>query len=117
MSKVAYEGIGAHYKDFPEENVMDTGVRDAETERERLIQRYIKDKRYSGFETQADGINHLAFVAKDLDATIEFYTQIVGLKLLRVRTLDGDSKSSMVFFDLNTGILQKMNYFGRHYKT
>jgi len=82
---------------------MDTGVRDAETERERLIQRYIKDKRYSGFETQADGINHLAFVAKDLDATIEFYTQIVGLKLLRVRTLDGDSKSTMVFFDLGRG--------------
>ncbi len=82
---------------------MDTAIRDAEAEREHLIQKYIKDKRYSDFETQADGINHLAFVAKDLDETIEFYTQVVGLKLLRVRTLDGDEKSTMVFFDLGRG--------------
>ena len=84
---------------------MDTAIRDAEAEREHLIQKYIKDKRYSDFETQADGINHLAFVAKDLDETIEFYTQVVGLKLLRVRTLDGDEKSTMVFFDLGRGEL------------
>lgn len=80
-------------------------VADAEKEREHLIQKYIKDPRYSDIETQADGVNHLAFIAKDLDATIEFYTKIVGLKLLRIRTLDGDAKSTMAFFDLGRGEL------------
>lgn len=48
-------------------------------------------------------MNHLAFIAGDLDKTIEFYTQIVGLKLLRVRPLDGDAGSTMVFFDMGKG--------------
>lgn len=75
----------------------------AAAERERLIGRYVRDQRYSGFESQASGLNHLAFIAKDLDATIDFYTQLVGLKLLRVRPLDGDPKSTMVFFDMGRG--------------
>lgn len=75
----------------------------AEQERAQLIEKYIRNESYTGIETQADGLNHLAFVARDLDATIEFYTQIVGLKLLRVRTLDNDPTSTMVFFDLGKG--------------
>jgi glyoxylase I family protein len=75
----------------------------AAAEREYLIEKYVRDSRYSGFESQADGLNHLAFVAHDLDATIDFYTQVVGLKLLRVRPLDGDPDSTMVFFDLGRG--------------
>jgi hypothetical protein len=71
---------------------METGLRGAEKEREQLIQKYIRNSRYTGFESKADGINHLAFIADDLDKTIEFYTQVVGLKLLRVRPLDGDSR-------------------------
>lgn len=75
----------------------------AEMERDRLIETYVRNERYSGVETRADGLNHLAFVAGDLDATIDFYTQVVGLKLLRVRPLDGDPKSTMVFFDMGRG--------------
>lgn len=76
---------------------------EAELEREQLIAKYIRNKKYSGIETQADGVNHLAFIARDIEATIEFYTQIVGLKLLRVRPLDNDPGSTMVFFDLGRG--------------
>jgi glyoxylase I family protein len=79
---------------------MESTTRDAEVEREELVRKYIGNKRYSGRETQAHGLNHLAFVAKDLDETVEFYTQVVGLKLLRVRPLDGDPRSTMIFFDL-----------------
>ena len=82
---------------------MEMGLRGAEKEREQLIRKYIRNSRYTGFETQADGNNHLAFIANDLDKTIEFYTQVVGLKLLRVRPLDGDSNSTMLFFDLGRG--------------
>lgn len=72
----------------------------AAAEREHLINKYVKDARYSGFASQASGMNHLAFIAQDLEATIDFYTQVVGLKLLRVRPLDGDPESTMVFFDM-----------------
>lgn len=75
----------------------------AAANRDRLIEKYVRSERYSGFESQADGLNHLAFVAKDLDETIEFYTQVVGLKLLRVRPLDGDPASTMIFFDMGKG--------------
>lgn len=75
----------------------------AAAEREHLIEKYVRDSRFSGFESQADGLNHLAFIAKDLEATIDFYTQVVGLKLLRVRPLDGDPDSTMVFFDMGRG--------------
>lgn len=75
----------------------------AAAERDRLIEKYVRSESYSGFESEADGLNHLAFAAKDLDETIEFYTQVVGLKLLRVRPLDGDPASTMVFFDMGRG--------------
>lgn len=68
--------------------------------RERLIQQYIDNGEYSGIETQADGINHLAFATDKIDETINFYTKIVGLKLLRIRPLDNDPRSTMIFFDL-----------------
>jgi catechol 2,3-dioxygenase-like lactoylglutathione lyase family enzyme len=75
----------------------------AAADRDRLIEKYVRSERYSGFESQANGLNHLAFAARDLDETIEFYTQVVGLKLLRVRPLDGDPASTMVFFDMGRG--------------
>jgi Glyoxalase/Bleomycin resistance protein/Dioxygenase superfamily. len=75
----------------------------AAAERERLIEKYVRDPHYSGFASRAAGLNHLAFIATDLDATINFYTQVVGLKLLRVRPLDGDPNSTMVFFDIGRG--------------
>src|SRR6185312_6042208 len=72
----------------------------AKKERERLIGKYILAAEYSDVDTQANGINHLAFITNKVDETIEFYTKIVGLKLLRVRPLDGDERSTMIFFDL-----------------
>jgi catechol 2,3-dioxygenase-like lactoylglutathione lyase family enzyme len=68
--------------------------------RDRLVEKYIRNEEYSNIETQADGINHLAFATDKIDETIDFYTKIVGLKLLRIRPLDNDPRSTMIFFDL-----------------
>ena len=56
---------------------MSMSVQEAEKEREDLIARYIKDKdsTYTGFESEAAGVNHLAFITRDMDKTIEFYTR------------------------------------------
>ena len=51
---------------------MSMTVQEAEKEREDLIARYIKDSAYTGFESDADGVNHLAFITRDIEKTIEF---------------------------------------------
>ena len=80
-------------------------VQEAEEERSNLISNYIEDDAYTGFESEADGVNHMAFVTRDVESTIEFYTQVIRLKLLRVRTMDGDPQSTQVFFDMGRGEL------------
>ena len=84
---------------------MSMSVQEAEKEREDLIARYIKDKAYTGFDSEADGVNHLAFITRDMDKTIEFYTQVIRLKMLRVRAMDNDPQSTQVFFDMGRGEL------------
>jgi catechol 2,3-dioxygenase-like lactoylglutathione lyase family enzyme len=78
---------------------------EANAERESLVQRFIKNEAYTGFESEADGVNHLAFITSDLEKTIEFYTQVIRLKMLRVRPHDADPRSTQVFFDMGRGEL------------
>lgn len=82
-------------------------VKQAEQERARLIEQYIQRgaKEYGGFDSAAAGVNHLAFITDRLEETIEFYTKVIRLKLLRVRTADGDPRSTQVFFDMGHGEL------------
>ncbi len=77
----------------------------AHAERESLVERYIRKPAYTGFESEAAGVNHLAFISTDLDKTIEFYTQVIRLKMLRVRAHDEDPRSTQVFFDMGRGEL------------
>ncbi|WP_136161301.1 VOC family protein [Sphingomonas flavalba] len=79
---------------------MPVTAEEAERNRERLIEKYIKSAEYSDIETQAAGINHIAFVTDRIEETIDFYTKVVGLKLLRIRPLDHEPQSTMIFFDL-----------------
>lgn len=82
-------------------------LKEAEAERSRLVDHFIRKsaKKYGGFESAAGGVNHLAFITNKLEETIEFYTQVIRLKLLRVRVDDGDSRSTQVFFDMGRGEL------------
>jgi catechol 2,3-dioxygenase-like lactoylglutathione lyase family enzyme len=89
------------------EESMPVTLQDAESERAQLIEKYIvrSSEKYGGFESAAGGVNHLAFLTDKLEETIEFYTQVVRLKLLRVRVDDGDARSTQVFFDMGRGEL------------
>jgi catechol 2,3-dioxygenase-like lactoylglutathione lyase family enzyme len=89
----------------PEEVSVSYTLEEAEKERQNLIARYIKNKDYIGFESEADGVNHLAFITNELESTIEFYTKVIRLKLLLVRAMDGDPQSTQVFFDMGRGEL------------
>ncbi len=82
-------------------------LKEAEAERTQLVEKYIRGAatKYGGFESAAGGVNHLAFLTDKLEETIEFYTQVIRFKLLRVRVDDGDSRSTQVFFDMGRGEL------------
>lgn len=86
---------------------MPVTLKEAEAERTQLIDKYIvtSAEKYGGFESAASGVNHLAFLTDKLEETIEFYTQVIRLKLLRVRVDDGDARSTQVFFDMGRGEL------------
>jgi catechol 2,3-dioxygenase-like lactoylglutathione lyase family enzyme len=82
-------------------------LKEAEQRRAELIGKYIEKgaRKYGGFDSAAAGVNHIAFLTDRLEETIEFYTQVVRLKLLRVRVDDGDPRSTQVFFDMGRGEL------------
>jgi catechol 2,3-dioxygenase-like lactoylglutathione lyase family enzyme len=90
-----------------EKSAMAITLKQATEERTRLIDHFIKGsaKKYGGFESAAGGVNHIAFLTDKLEETIEFYTQVIRLKLLRVRVDDGDARSTQVFFDMGRGEL------------
>jgi hypothetical protein len=74
----------------------------AETQRATLIDKYLArgQGRYDGFESAADAVNHLAFMSDKLEETIEYYTQVIGLKLFRIRAGTTDPRVTQVFFDM-----------------
>jgi catechol 2,3-dioxygenase-like lactoylglutathione lyase family enzyme len=47
---------------------------------------------------QLNGINHLALVCKDMSQTLDFYQNILGLKLIKTITLPGGGQH--FFFDI-----------------
>lgn len=51
------------------------------------------------------GVNHLALVSSDMNRTVQFYTQVLGLRLVRAQRNDDDPSSRHYFFDLGGGNL------------
>lgn len=51
------------------------------------------------------GVNHLALVSSNMDHTVRFYTQVLGLRLVRAQRNDDDPNSRHYFFDLGGGNL------------
>lgn len=86
---------------------MENGLEAAERQRAAIIEHYIEKNgaKYQGFKSAADGVNHLAFITEKLDETIEYYTQVIRLRLDRVRAGTSDPRVTQVFFDMGHGEL------------
>lgn len=50
---------------------------------------------------QLQGINHLALVCRDMARTVEFYTQVLGLEL--IKTIELPNGGQHFFFDIGNG--------------
>lgn len=64
----------------------------------------------AGFEL--NGINHLALVCEDMDVTVDFYTNVLGMKL--TKTLDlPEGRGKHFFFDCGNGDALAFFWFPR----
>ena len=53
-------------------------------------------------EFDLGGVNHLALVCSDMKRTVEFYTQVLGMRLIKTLDLPGGSGQHF-FFDMGGG--------------
>jgi len=53
-------------------------------------------------EFDLGGVNHLALVCSDMKQTVEFYTQVLGMRLIKTLNLPGNSGQHF-FFDMGGG--------------
>ncbi len=60
------------------------------------------DSAHQNDQFQIRGFNHLALVCKDMKATVEFYEEILGFKL--VKTLEYADGGQHFFFDMGNGV-------------
>ena len=75
------------------------------TRREALKQKYLPSlsdatpppPQYTG------GVDHLALISLDLEKTIQFYTEVVGMRLTQVFQNRDEPTSTHIFFDMGGG--------------
>lgn len=71
--------------------------------REELKRRYLSAGAPAPSSVRTGGVDHLALISSDLDATIRFYTEIIGLRLTRVVQNRDDPTSTHIFLDIGGG--------------
>src|SRR5271155_5543458 len=71
--------------------------------RRALAARYLADEVPDTYPIQTFGVDHLALICSDLEATIAFYTDVLGMRLTRIVQNRDDPTSTHIFFDMGGG--------------
>ncbi len=71
--------------------------------REELQQRYLPQGEAPARTVPTAGVDHLALICSDLDATIQFYTQVLGMRLTKIMTNRDEPTSTHIFLDMGGG--------------
>jgi catechol 2,3-dioxygenase-like lactoylglutathione lyase family enzyme len=74
-----------------------------QTRREELKQRYLPGEAKIPETTRTGGVDHLALISSDLEATIDFYTGLLGMRLTRIVQNRDDPTSTHIFLDMGGG--------------
>jgi catechol 2,3-dioxygenase-like lactoylglutathione lyase family enzyme len=69
--------------------------------REELKARYLA--KGDGLPVRTGGVDHLALISSDLDATIRFYTELIGMRLTRIVQNRDEPTSTHIFLDMGGG--------------
>ena len=71
--------------------------------REELKQRYLSTTEVVSQPVHTSGVDHLALICSDLDATIRFYTEILGMRLTKIVQNRDEPTSTHIFLDMGGG--------------
>jgi glyoxylase I family protein len=71
--------------------------------REDLKARYLAEPPATPPPVQTGGVDHLALICSNLEATIQFYNEVLGMHLTRIVPNRDDATSTHIFFDMGGG--------------
>jgi catechol 2,3-dioxygenase-like lactoylglutathione lyase family enzyme len=74
-----------------------------QTRREQLKTRYLAETETGPQPTCTGGVDHLALICSDLDATIRFYTDVLGMRLTKIVPNRDEPTSTHIFLDMGGG--------------
>ena len=76
-----------------------------ELRREELRQRYLRTDESADPAVGTGGVDHLALISSDIDATIRFYTEVLGMRSTRIVQNRDEPTSTHIFLDMGGGNL------------
>lgn len=71
--------------------------------REALIKKYLPDGEIAPKLLQTAGVDHLALICSELERTINFYTEVLGMRLTRIVQNRDEPTSTHIFLDMGGG--------------
>ena len=71
--------------------------------REELKQRYLSTDKGTPQAVNTGGVDHLALICSDLDTTIRFYTEVLGMRLTKIMANRDEPTSTHIFLDMGGG--------------
>lgn len=74
-----------------------------QSRREALRQKYLADDRPTSPPQYTGGVDHLALISLDLEKTIQFYTEVIGMRLTKIVTNRDEPTSTHIFLDMGGG--------------
>ena len=74
-----------------------------ESRREQLKRRYLDAGAPESGPVGTAGVDHLALICSDIDATIQFYTDVLKMRLTKVIPNHDDPTSTHIFLDMGGG--------------
>lgn len=83
-----------------------------ERRRDALRAKYLADEAEEPVSTE--GVDHLALICSDVDATIGFYTDVLKMRLAKVVTNRDDPTSTHIFLDMGGGNMLAFFDFPEH---
>ena len=88
---------------------------DSDAKRARLIEKYKPSDQAGGAaRVGTGGVDHLALICSDLEQTIEFYTEILGMSLSKIVPNRDEPSSTHIFLDMGGGNLLAFFDFPKH---
>ena len=83
-----------------------------ERRRDALRAKYLADDAEEPVSTE--GVDHLALICSDIDATIGFYTDVLKMRLAKIVTNRDDPTSTHIFLDMGGGNMLAFFDFPEH---